>query len=111
MSELFVIRNDANLYLGKHGDWHNGSDPHAVFRSPHKDIALNELIEQNSRDISMRASVLAVGTDDKGLPKLEVLAEQPVSADATAEAGLETAEATEQQEQEVLSESAVEDQV
>ena len=75
MSNLFVIRNQGNLYLSKQGEWLNGGEVQPLFRTPHHDIALNTLIEHNAKDISLRCDILSVEGTDKGQPIVEVLAQ------------------------------------
>lgn len=73
MKTLFVIRNQNNHYLGKQGQWVDGSHRPALFRSEHRDVALNELFEVNIRDFDLRGELISVEMDDKRLPVVEVL--------------------------------------
>jgi hypothetical protein len=70
---VFVIRNQHNHYLGKHHEWLDGSHPSALFRTVHRDMAVNELIDHNIRDVSLRGEILACETDESGYPIVEVL--------------------------------------
>ena len=73
MKSLFVIRNQNQHYLGKHGEWLDGSHPAALFRTPHRDVALNQLFETNIRDFDLRGEILSCPADAHGYPEVEVL--------------------------------------
>ncbi len=73
MKQLFVIRNQHQHYLGRHHEWIDGSRPAALFRTPHRDVAVNELFEVNVKDVALRAEILACEVDERGLPVVEVL--------------------------------------
>ncbi len=67
---LFILQNQAGEFLNKHLEWVPGCDARDVFHSPHKDVALNQLVELTARDTDLRARVVACEVDDKGLPRL-----------------------------------------
>jgi hypothetical protein len=68
---VFVIRNQNGLYLTRHNEWQTGDEPATLFKTLHRDIALNTLIELNAKDIELRGAIVDVATDDKGLPHIE----------------------------------------
>ena len=70
-NQVFVIRNQDQLYLDRHGQWCSGDEPRQLYSSRHHDEALNTLIELNARDISLRGQVIAVPLDDKKQPLLD----------------------------------------
>ena len=84
MSKLFVIRNQNNLYLSKQNEWLDGNDVKPLFKTPHHDIALNTLIEHNSKDITLRGDILSVESTEKGLPIVEVLAQPQLTLETLA---------------------------
>lgn len=97
---VYVITNHYQHYLGKQAQWLEAGDVAHCFRTPHYDVALNQLIEVNARDIEQRLTLLECPLDDKG---------QPVLADAMParkkavqfdepESGTETALANEEDE-------------
>ena len=90
MTTIYVIRNQNQHYLGRNGEWVDGSHLPALFRTPHRDVALNELVEVNLRDLTLRGELLACEADDGGYPRVEVL--NPI---AIAETPALPAEATE----------------
>ena len=73
MKQLFVIRNQNQHYLGRHHDWLDGSHRPALFRTPYRDVAVNELFEVNVKDFALRGEIIACEADDKGYPAVEVL--------------------------------------
>jgi len=73
LKQLFVIRNQNQHYLGRHHDWVDGSHRAALFRTEHRDVAVNELFEVNVKDFSLRGEIVACDADDKGYPAVEVL--------------------------------------
>ena len=92
MKQLFVIRNQNQHYLGRHHDWVDGSHRAALFRTEHRDVAVNELFEVNVKDFSLRGEIVACDADDKGYPAVEVLipipdapaTDEPVASDDAA---------------------------
>ena len=73
MPAVFIIRNQDGHYLTKKSlHWLDGSEPQYLFKTSHEDVALNTLIEYNSKQIDVRAEVVSVETNAKGLPVVEV---------------------------------------
>lgn len=68
--KIYIIKNQDESILGKDLEWLDGSDVSLVFNTPHRDIALNQLIELNAKDISLRAQIVDCEADKKGLPIL-----------------------------------------
>jgi hypothetical protein len=68
MNPVFIITNQHQHLLGKQGQWLDADDVAHCFRTPHYDIALNQLIEANSREIDLRLNLMECPMDDKGLP-------------------------------------------
>ena len=73
MKKLLVIRNQNNHYLGRHGEWLDGSHVSALFRTEHRDAALNELFETNIRDFDLRGEILECEIDKHGYPVVELI--------------------------------------
>lgn len=93
MKTIYVIRNQNRHYLGRHAEWLDGSHVPALFRTEHRDIAVNELVEVNLRDFGLRGEILACEADDSGYPVVEVLnpipKPEPIAA-AEADSGADT---------------------
>ncbi len=66
--KIFIIKNHDKSILGKDLEWLNGSDANLVFNTKHRDIALNQLIELNAKDINLRAQIVECEADKKGRP-------------------------------------------
>jgi hypothetical protein len=63
---VFLICNQHRLFFGKQQHWLNESDSAKLFQTPHYDVALNQLIEVNARDIEQRLTLWQCPLDDKG---------------------------------------------
>lgn len=74
MTCVFVVKNHLGLYLSKQQEWVDGSDSHALYRTAHKDEAINTVFEVSSRDMYLRAEAMACECDDKGNPVVTVAA-------------------------------------
>lgn len=68
MSSVFIIQNDQGQFLDKHKEWTTADDAEHVFKSPHKDLAVNQLFETTSKDLGTRAKVVEAQADTRGLP-------------------------------------------
>jgi hypothetical protein len=73
LKTIFVIRNQNGHYLGRNGDWHDGSHVPGLFRTEHRDVAVNELVEVNLRDFDLRGEIIACEAEDGDYPVVEVL--------------------------------------
>lgn len=71
MSEWFILQNQQKLFLGKQNQWVDGRDPAALFKTPHKDEAINQKVETSARDFTQRIQLLSCGLNEKGLPLLD----------------------------------------
>lgn len=93
MNTVFVIKNQLGLYLTKQQEWANGADNQSLFRTQHRDEAINTVFEVSSRDIYLRAEALDCELDAKGHPIVEIAA-APAAASIDAEStGAESPEA------------------
>ncbi|MFT3930336.1 MAG: hypothetical protein QM709_08580 [Spongiibacteraceae bacterium] len=77
MASVFVIKNQLGLFLNKQQEWVDGSDNHTLYRTAHKDEAINTVFEVSSRDIYLRAEALACEADEKGNPLVAVTVATP----------------------------------
>lgn len=71
MSELFILQNQDKLFFGKNKEWLDGRDTTALYKTPHKDEAVNQMVEISAKDYTQRVKVLSCPQDDKGLPLIE----------------------------------------
>lgn len=73
MSTLYVLQNQDGYFLKKVGadkskEWVDGQDAGQLFRTVHKDEALNMLVETNSQNVELRISVEAYDSNGKNHP-------------------------------------------
>ena len=80
MPSVFVIKNQSGLYLSKQQEWVDGSENQTLYRTPHKDEAINTVFEVSSRDIYLRAEALACECDERGNPLVTVAPEPTTEA-------------------------------
>ena len=66
MSEVYIIRNQDHLYLNKQGEWVDGGDSQCLFRTAHRDEALNMKVELSVRHPQLRLTLVAGALDDRG---------------------------------------------
>jgi hypothetical protein len=76
MDKVFVVKNQQGLYLSKQQEWVNGADNNSLYRTAHRDEAINTVFEVSSRDIYLRAEALACEVDAKNNPVVDI-ADQP----------------------------------
>ena len=74
MSTVFVVRNQDGYFASKKKEWECGREPKVLFRSAHRDEALNMVFELSSKDIYLRAEAISVELDEKKMPVVEVTA-------------------------------------
>lgn len=73
MKTVFVIRNQNGHYLGRNGEWLDGSHVPGLFRTEHRDVAMNELVEVNLRDFDLRGEIIGCEAEAGEYPVVEVL--------------------------------------
>ncbi len=71
MSELFILQNQEKLFLGKQNNWLDGRDLGALFKTAHKDEAINQMFEASSKDYRQRIKVISCTANEKGLPQID----------------------------------------
>ncbi|MEX1669489.1 hypothetical protein AB4876_11255 [Zhongshania guokunii] len=92
MTTIFVIQNQHGHYLGKQQQWLDGRDRRLLFRTAHRDEAVNVIFEQSSKDIYLRAQPLECELDDSKQP---IVKAGPPIADENTELSYEAGTATE----------------
>ena len=65
--QTYILQNSDNCYLNKDLQCSNIL-PGELFKTEHRDIALNQLIELNAKDINLRATI--VGLNSEALAEL-----------------------------------------
>ncbi|KUJ83900.1 hypothetical protein AWR36_008810 [Microbulbifer flavimaris] len=70
MSHVYVLTNQHQQFLSKSNEWIDGRDANRLFRSEHKDVAINQMFEANTRDVNLRIELLECPTGPKGHPQV-----------------------------------------
>ena len=68
--KIFIIKSHDGSLLGKDLEWMDGANANLLFTAQHRDIALNQLIELNAKNIHLRAEIIECDADKKGRPTL-----------------------------------------
>ena len=68
MDQVFVIQNAAGQFLDRHGAWVGPEQAASLYRSTHRDLALNELFEATAKYSELRATVVAAPASSRGVP-------------------------------------------
>lgn len=84
MSDVFIIQNQHQQYLDKHGEWADGREGNTIFRTPHKDEAINLKVEHTVRHPDLRLRIVSVKLDDKGRIQVTDTNPSSTSIDSTA---------------------------
>lgn len=71
MSELFILQNQDKLFLGRQNNWLDGRDLAALYKTVHKDEAINQMFEASSKDYRQRIKVISCNANEKGLPLID----------------------------------------
>lgn len=71
MAQVFVLQNQHKGLLNKRGEWCDGRDARSLFNTLHQDEALNQKIEVNAKDYTLRITILECERSDKGVPLLK----------------------------------------
>ncbi|WP_299594050.1 hypothetical protein [uncultured Microbulbifer sp.] len=88
MSHVYVLTNQHQQFLSKSNEWIDGRENNKLFRTEHKDVAINQMFEANTRNVSLRIELLECPLDTKKHPQVpdDALSDEPLlAADATAE--------------------------
>ncbi len=70
MTQVFILQNQELYFYSKQGEWTDGRDAKILFRTPHKDEAVNQCVEITAKDYTQRVHVLECELNDKGNPQL-----------------------------------------
>jgi hypothetical protein len=68
---VFVIRNQSGQFLSKQNEWVDAGQPATLYRTVHRDEAVNTVFEISAKDIYLRAELVACRLDDRGAPALD----------------------------------------
>lgn len=71
MNTIYLLQNQHKRLLNKRGEWIDGREASTLFRTPHRDEALNQMIEVNARDYTLRIRILECTLNERGIPLLK----------------------------------------
>ena len=58
MLSVFLLQNQYDQYLGKSGEWLSGADSKTLYRTQHKDEAINQKVEVAVKQADTRAKIV-----------------------------------------------------
>ncbi|MBB5211628.1 hypothetical protein [Microbulbifer hydrolyticus] len=94
MSHVYVLTNQHQQFLSKSNEWIDGRENTKLFRTEYKDVAINQMFEANTRNVSLRIELLECALDTKKHPQIpaDALSDEPlpgeeVSAENAASTG------------------------
>lgn len=70
MSQVFLLQNQDKRFLTKQGEWCDGRDTGHLYRTVYRDEALNQMVECNARDYTLRIHITTCSTNDRGVPQI-----------------------------------------
>lgn len=71
MNQTFILQNHDKLFFGKNKEWVDGYDANAVYKTLHKDEAVNQMFEITSKDYKQRVKVISCALNEKALPIID----------------------------------------
>lgn len=82
---MYILHNQDGYFLTKSGGWSDGRELPPLFKTIHKDEAINQLFETNSKDYNLRLSLLECEINSKKMPlipneKLPPVLQKPADA-------------------------------
>lgn len=69
--QLYILQNQDKYFLGKDNQWVDGTDPKDLFKTTHRDIAINQLFEVNAHDVEQRIHVLECAVEGRNHPVID----------------------------------------
>lgn len=67
----YLLQNQDGYFLGKNLEWLDGREPGPLFKTRHKDEAVNQAFEASSRDYTQRIHPVPCPTNSRGLPVID----------------------------------------
>lgn len=68
MSTVFVLQNQFKHLLSKQKGWVSGREARSLYNTPHKDEAINQMVEVSSKDYTQRVKLLSCELNEKRIP-------------------------------------------
>lgn len=94
MKQVFVLQNQHKRFLNRQNEWVDGREAGTLYKTPHKDEAINQMVEASAKDYTQRVRLLACPLNSKNQPQIEADELSPVQAnpDAVADTAPQTAD-------------------
>ncbi|MFL0800895.1 MAG: hypothetical protein K6L80_10630 [Agarilytica sp.] len=70
MSIVYLLQNQHDQYLSKAGEWLEGDAASALYRTEHKDEAINRKVEFTVKNVALRISIVKASLRENGTPEL-----------------------------------------
>lgn len=70
MDHIYLLQNQDKLFLTKQNEWSDGRDLGSLFKTRHRDEALNHLVEVNAKDFRQRIHILECPPKSNGFPDI-----------------------------------------
>lgn len=70
MSQFFLIQNQDKQFLSKQGEWVGIDEGNSLYRTPHKDEAINIKVEHSVKNADIRLTIVPCTLNQRGLPVL-----------------------------------------
>lgn len=73
--KIFILQRHDTAVLSKDLEWTCDVTSNDIFYSPHRDVALNQLVELNAKHIDLRVNIIECEADANGRPVMQLEAE------------------------------------
>lgn len=70
MQEVFLLQNQSGFFLSKQQEWVDGRQPNTLYRSAHKDDAINTKVELTVKSAELRITLVNYPTNERGIPQI-----------------------------------------
>lgn len=72
MDQIFILQNQDKFFFDKNKEWADGYDASQLYKTIHKDEAINQMVEISAKDYQQRIKIIACNPDEKGLPSIDI---------------------------------------
>ncbi len=76
MSIVYLLQNQHDQYLSKAGEWLEGDAASALYRTEHKDEAINRKVEFTVKNVDLRIVIVKASLRENGTPELSSIAKK-----------------------------------
>ncbi|MFL0803574.1 MAG: hypothetical protein K6L81_07635 [Agarilytica sp.] len=70
MSIVYLLQNQHDQYLSKAGEWLEGDAANTLYRTEHKDEAINRKVEFTVKNVELRIAIVKASLRENGTPEL-----------------------------------------